>query len=65
MRANLEKTARLRSMLEEMSADDLQDFLDGTLNAAVVASDVFRTKHPRRYDCWDKLMTIPVEGRPH
>jgi len=52
-------------MLEEMTVDDLQDFLDGTLNAAVIASEVFRTNHPTRFSAWDRLLTVPVEGRPH
>jgi hypothetical protein len=59
----LDDLGRLKTFLETMSEDELRNFLDGTMNAAIVAQDVFARNYPDRYAAWEELVNLPSEGR--
>lgn len=53
---------RLERLLEDMTEDEIKDFCDGTLNAAVIAQTVFQRRFPSCYATWEHLVGLPTEG---
>jgi hypothetical protein len=53
---------RLEHILETMSEDEIKEFCDGTLNAAVIAQTVFQRRFPRCYASWETLIGLPTNG---
>ncbi len=46
--------AQLRNLLERMSEDELCRFVEGTMNALIVADVILQRRFPDRHKAWVK-----------